>query len=145
TPFGKQVVKKMNELGMLVDISHVSAKTMRDVLEVSDAPIIFSHSSAQAVADNPRNVPDDVLKRLKDKDGVVMVNFFSGYVVPAAARISLEEMDAEREIKKKHPDDKKLADEEIKRWKKTHPYPRGTIHDVLDHIDHIAKVAGVEH
>src|SRR4051794_27085529 len=141
-PFGKQVVRKMNELGMMVDISHVSAKTMHDVLDVSEAPVIFSHSSAQAVADSSRNVPDDVLKRLKDKDGVVMVNFFSGYIVPAAAKSVIEGMDVERQLKKKY--DAKTAEVELKRWKKQHPYPRGTIHDLLDHIDHIAKVAGVE-
>src|SRR5262245_61634289 len=143
-PFGKQVVKKMNELGMMVDISHVSAKTMHDVLDISEAPVIFSHSSAQAVADSSRNVPDDVLKRLKDKDGVVMVNFFSGYIVPAAAKTGIEGMNAEREIKKKYGEKSKEAEVELKRWKAKHPYPRGTIHDLLDHIDHIAKVAGVD-
>src|SRR3954447_17702951 len=101
-PFGKQVVRKMNELGMMVDISHVSAKTMHDVLDVSEAPVMFSHSSALAVANSSRNVPDDVLKRLKEKDGVVMVNFFSGYVVPAAAQTVIESMEVERELKKKY-------------------------------------------
>ena len=80
---------------MMVDISHVSAKTMHDALDVSEAPVIFSHSSAQAVADQPRNVPDDVLKRLHEKDGVVMVNFFSGFVVPAAAKPYIDGMDYE--------------------------------------------------
>src|SRR4029079_7454334 len=82
SPFGKDVVKKMNDLGMMVDISHVSAKTMHDAIDVSEAHIIFSHSSANAVANSSRNVPDDVLIRLREKDGVVMVNFFSGFVVP---------------------------------------------------------------
>lgn len=144
TPFGRQVVEKMNQLGMMVDISHVSAKTMNDVLDVSTAPVIFSHSSAFAICENPRNVPDDVLRRIKEKDGVVMINFFSGYIVPAAAKISLESMIVEREFKKKY-DDPKHATEEIRRWKAQHRYPRGTIYDVLDHIDHIAKVAGAEH
>jgi membrane dipeptidase len=143
TPFGRQVVRKMNELGMMVDISHVSTKTMRDVLDVCQAPVIFSHSSAQAVADSSRNVPDDVLVSLRKNDGVVMVNFFSGYVVPAAARTVIEGMDYERELNKKY-DDPKRVEQEMRRWKKQHPYPRGTVHDVLDHIDHIAKVAGVE-
>ncbi len=144
SPFGREVVRKMNELGMLVDISHVSAKTMRDTLDVGEAPVLFSHSSARAVADSTRNVPDDVLKRLPQKDGVVMVNFFSAFVVPAAAKTYLDGVDYERELKKKY-DDPKRVDKEFKRWKAQHPYPRGTIHDVLDHIDHIAKVAGVEH
>ncbi|HEX3600244.1 MAG TPA: dipeptidase [Lacipirellulaceae bacterium] len=144
-PFGKQVVQRMNQLGMMVDLAHVSAKTMRDAIEASEAPVIFSHSSAFEVCKHPRNVPDDVLKSLKKKDGVVMVNFFSGFVVPSAAKISMEEMDLERELKKKFNGDKTLYEPELKRWKAAHKYPRGSIHDLLDHIDHIAKVAGTEY
>lgn len=143
-PFGKQVVRRMNQIGMMVDLSHVSAKTMNDTLDIAEAPVMFSHSSAFAVCEHPRNVPDDVLKRLKDKDGVVMVNFYSGYVVPSAAQITLEEMNLKRELKKKY-DDKAQVDAEVDRWRVTHKIPRGSIHDLLDHIDHIAKVAGPEH
>jgi membrane dipeptidase len=142
-PFGKQVVRKMNELGMMVDISHVSAETMHATLDVSEAPVIFSHSSAMGIANHPRNVPDDVLRRLKEKDGVVMLNFFSGYIVPEAVKTVAEGMDYERELNNKYKD-KKNVDTELAVWKKRNPYPRGTIHVLLDHVDHIAKVAGWE-
>ena len=143
-PFGEDVVRTMNELGMLVDISHVSAETMRDALRVSRAPIIASHSSAYAIAQHPRNVPDDVLALIRKNGGVVMVNFYSGFVVPESARRTLNIFDVQRELRKKFPADADYA-KALVNWQKEHPIEPGTIHDVIDHIDHIVKVAGIDH
>ena len=142
--FGEQVVREMNKLGMLVDISHVSAETMRHAIRVSRAPVIASHSSAFAIANHPRNVPDDVLRLVKDNGGVVMVNFFSGFVVPEAARMSQDMFQVMREMQKKYPDEKEFSGA-LKQYGKEHPLPPGTIHDVVDHIEHIIRVAGVDH
>ena len=141
SPFGERVVREMNRLGMLVDISHVSPGTMDDVLRISEAPIIASHSSAFALAPHPRNVPDDILKRLPENGGVVMVNFFSGFIVPEFARAMTA---ARAELKAKHPDAKEFS-AAFESWFKANKLPRGTIGSVADHIDHIVKVAGIDH
>jgi membrane dipeptidase len=141
SPFGERVVKEMNRLGMLVDISHVSTETMDDVLRVSQAPVMASHSSAFALVANPRNIPDDILKRVAQNKGVVMVNFYSGFIVPEATKIVLE---ARRELQAKYPKPEDFA-RAYEAWNQSHPLPRGTVGDVVNHIDHIIQVAGIDH
>src|SRR5215813_10553145 len=148
--FGKEVVREMNRLGMLVDVSHVADKTMSDALDVSQAPIIASHSSARALSNVPRNIPDDLLKRIGEKGGVVQVNFYSGFVDTTTVTPQSDERDARLKaqaaaLAEKYKDDPERLGEENDKLEAANPLPPLPIGKLIDHIDHIVKVAGIDH
>lgn len=145
SPFGEQVVREMNRIGMMVDLSHVSADAMRDAIRVSQAPVIFSHSSAFALVAHPRNVPDDVLRMVHDNGGVVMVNFNGPFISEdmrqwAAAR-SAEEVRQQR----LNPGDPAAATAGLAAWDQAHPRAHATVSQLADHVEHVRDVAGVDH
>jgi membrane dipeptidase len=147
--FGKEVVREMNRIGMLVDISHVSDKTMSDVLDISTAPVIASHSSARALAARPRNIPDDLLRRIAKNGGVVMINFYPIFLDQKAIDASAARdarLKPERDaLNERYKNDAKRREEESDKLNAAHPLPPTPLSVLVDHFDHVAKVAGIDH
>lgn len=144
TPFGREVVHEMNRLGMLVDLSHVSPGVMSDVLDIAESPVIFSHSSARALVDHPRNVPDSILARLPKNGGVVMVTFVQAFV-SEERRVAEAAADGAVAVLTKGVTDPAERTRIQEEYEAAHPLPRATLAMVADHIEHVRKIAGTDH
>lgn len=145
TDFGHDVVREMQRIGMLVDLSHVSADTMRDALEAAKAPVIFSHSGARSINSHPRNVPDDVLASLKANDGIVMVDFAPDYVSEDVRAWSAAKAAEIARLAALDIGDPDAAKKGAANWLAAHPSPRATLAQAADHIDRVVKIAGIDH
>ena len=142
--FGREVVREMNRIGVLVDISHVSANTMRDALDASQAPVIASHSNAYSLAPHPRNIPDDVLIAVGEQGGVIMVVFFPGFVVAESAVRAVEMFDDYRALRERFAGDEQRIASEWEQLESQTQLARGSVREVVDHIEYIAELAGIE-
>jgi len=144
TKFGEEVVREMNRLGMLVDLSHVSDSTMWDVLHVTEAPVFYSHTSSRHFTPHRRNIPDDIARAVGENGGVIMVNFVTSFIYEPAYEYA-NVLDAQRERWTANGVDEITMEDSVRAWRASRPYPRPDLGVVADHIEHLAQVAGVDH